>query len=412
MFHKDPIAKLVTDAWSDFKDRLRWRAHFDKESALSNEVKKDLYDPAYRVPKDRKKFEGELDAYIELGLKAGDSYVNDYVRNVVPGLQPDRSLSGLVQVAELKSYLEENEYLVSMTDKNLGVAIITKRWFIENSTKLWNDPLNYEKLSKEQRQSELTRKHRRAREIATLALMLPEPHEQLFEFLLSKVPANDTDESPVPVFYGIPKIHKQPVKMRPIVPCHSNVQSPFAVYVSKMLKPMVKKQPYVLHGSKDLSIKLSKVKLDKGRKAWIITVAAHDQAEDRDHPTKQIPGRLVRRQGSTRAQTEAMAHPLADIDHKAGMVHRRRAQAGVTSADASVTSWRVVASYRTTYRPGSSQKTIAATWCWETAIGCLVDRTGSPCSRMWTEYWRRSAEAEAEAEQMVQETGPRTGDEA
>ena len=61
----------------------------------------------------------------------------------------------------------------------------------------------------------------------------------------------------VPVFYGIPKIHKQPVKMRPIIPCYSVTQHPAAKYVSKILKPIIQLAPTILHGSKDLVIKLS-----------------------------------------------------------------------------------------------------------------------------------------------------------
>ena len=41
------------------------------------------------------------------------------------------------------------------------------------------------------------------------------------------------EEYPVPRFYGIPKIHKYPVKFRPIIPCHSVVFNPAAKFISK-----------------------------------------------------------------------------------------------------------------------------------------------------------------------------------
>ena len=74
----------------------------------------------------------------------------------------------------------------------------------------------------------------------------------------------------VPCFYGIPKIHKEPVKLRPIIPCHSAVQNPAAKYVSKGLKPIIKSAPTILHGTKDLAIKLSKLKLTD-QKYFIVT---------------------------------------------------------------------------------------------------------------------------------------------
>src|ERR1700733_3506641 len=75
----------------------------------------------------------------------------------------------------------------------------------------------------------------------------------------------------VPLFYGIPKIHKEPVKFRPIIPCHSAIQNPAAKYVSKKLKPIVVGSPTVIHGSKDLAIKLSNLVLIPGARWYIVT---------------------------------------------------------------------------------------------------------------------------------------------
>jgi hypothetical protein len=63
----------------------------------------------------------------------------------------------------------------------------------------------------------------------------------------------------LPVFYSIPKIHKKLVKFRPIVPYHSAIQNPVAKWVSKQLKSIVQKASTIIHGSKDLAIKLSKI---------------------------------------------------------------------------------------------------------------------------------------------------------
>ena len=134
----------------------------------------------------------------------------------MPTLISDNRLNNLVKINELREYLEKNEYLVSITDKNLGVAVVTKSWLIENTTKLWNDPLNYRKLNALEREEHLTRKIKAVKMCAALAEHIG--NEQLKDFLLSKVPAKETDESAVPVLYGIPKVHKLPVKVRPIVP--------------------------------------------------------------------------------------------------------------------------------------------------------------------------------------------------
>jgi hypothetical protein len=75
----------------------------------------------------------------------------------------------------------------------------------------------------------------------------------------------------IPYFYGIPKIHKEPVKFRPIIPCHSAIQNPAAKYVSKKLKPLVEGSPTIIHGSKDLAIKLSNLVLIPGAQWYVVT---------------------------------------------------------------------------------------------------------------------------------------------
>jgi hypothetical protein len=46
---------------------------------------------------------------------------------------------------------------------------------------------------------------------------------QLVKFLRSKIPESDTDLPEFPEFYVIPKIHKNPMGYRPIVPCYNNI---------------------------------------------------------------------------------------------------------------------------------------------------------------------------------------------
>ena len=59
--------------------------------------------------------------------------------------------------------------------------------------------------------------------------------------------------------------------MRPIIPCHSAVQIPATKYVDKCLRPLVEEAPTIIHGSKDLAIKLSKLSINYNRKYYIIT---------------------------------------------------------------------------------------------------------------------------------------------
>jgi len=84
---------------------------------------------------------------------------------------------------------------------------------------------------------------------------------QLSDFFQSQI-LDPIDENlwKLPKFYVIPKIHKTPISARPILPCHSVVQGPAGKFVSKMLKGIVKTKQGIIHGSKDLALKLHSLK--------------------------------------------------------------------------------------------------------------------------------------------------------
>jgi len=50
-----------------------------------------------------------------------------------------------------------------------------------------------------------------------------------------------------------------PVSAKPILPCHSVIQGPAGKFMSKMLKGIVKTKQGIIHGSKDLALKLHSV---------------------------------------------------------------------------------------------------------------------------------------------------------
>ena len=54
-----------------------------------------------------------------------------------------------------------------------------------------------------------------------------------------------------PKFYGLPKIHKEGVPLRPIVSSKGAVSYGTAKELAKMLKPLVGKLPYHVHNTRD-----------------------------------------------------------------------------------------------------------------------------------------------------------------
>ena len=72
-----------------------------------------------------------------------------------------------------------------------------------------------------------------------------------------------TTSTVIPRFYGLPKIHKQGVPLRPIVASRGSFTYPVAKHLSKILSPMVGKNGLALKNSTELVSTLRDCKLDE-----------------------------------------------------------------------------------------------------------------------------------------------------
>ena len=67
-----------------------------------------------------------------------------------------------------------------------------------------------------------------------------------------------------PRFYATPKIHKNPLKMRPIVSGINSINYALARHLADLLKPLVGTSIRHIQNSKHLVEKLSKVQIEEG----------------------------------------------------------------------------------------------------------------------------------------------------
>jgi hypothetical protein len=131
-------------------------------------------------------------------------------------------------------------------------------WLIEKCLELLSDNKNYIFIDPLTAIQKLDKKCTEMEVIALLAEAHLPNGKQIGNYLRHLI-TPPKEKHNVPLFYGIPKIHKEPVKMRPIIPCHSTVQNPAAKYISKMLKPIIQSVPSIIHGTKDLAIKQNSI---------------------------------------------------------------------------------------------------------------------------------------------------------
>ncbi|KAF7771867.1 hypothetical protein Agabi119p4_6178 [Agaricus bisporus var. burnettii] len=251
---------LILDAWDDFVDRLRWNVFWKTRFAADFE---DDFDPDFRVEKPRQRCQ-PLDRCFEFGIAQGHRAILDIVSKLPDdehsriGGRNVRALNP--SIPELRDYLTSHELVVLVTDKNLGCAVAPRSWIIDRTFALLSNPSDYTEIPLDGALAILKQKSALMLKIANNAEEFA-VQSQLPDFFKSQLTdggAADLIKS-IPTFYCIPKIHKTPIAARPILPCHSVIQGPAGKFVSKLLKPVIAQQWSIIHGTKDLAIKLSKI---------------------------------------------------------------------------------------------------------------------------------------------------------
>ena len=267
MFFTPPSKQLIMNAWSEFQQRIRWRIYFLFKEGINKP-----YDPDYSVRRHSNMMPPKLPQWIELGLVMGRRYVYSTIASI-----PDEKLKEIKKNPfsphsyKILQFLKDNNYIVTMTDKNLGLAVSERDWIISNELKLLNDIRNYKALAKVD--ADLIMKSK-GEKMIVLSDMVDDHlflcELKLKEFFRSKV-SRAGEEIIYPQFHGLPKIHKKPTGFRPIIPCHSVCFNPAAKFVSKELKPLIKAAPSIIHGTKDLFTRLSQLRIEPRRKFYFVT---------------------------------------------------------------------------------------------------------------------------------------------
>ena len=196
----------------DFEERICWWLIF-----AFNKPKEeiDLFNPDYEVPHIREKTPPCLPGYLEHSLIKGKVFVQSTILNVPEDEKDDFEVL-IPSPRTCALFLQENDLVVTSTDKNLGIAVSKCSWLEEKCLDLLSDKHNYSEIHYMVMKQEMDQKCTKAEGC------LPNG-KQIGQFLQHLITETDKAHK-LPIFYGIPKIHKKPIKMRTIIPCHSAVR--------------------------------------------------------------------------------------------------------------------------------------------------------------------------------------------
>ena len=152
----------------------------------------------------------------------------------------------------LRTLRRQDTFLVVQCDKNLGPAVIEKDRYIKMAIRdHLRDTRTYKRLSEteaDQKEDYIRRQIQRWMKKHKKVLSRSERR-----FLQHHL---DTNEFPFAVFYITMKVHKSPLKSRPIVSCSGSLLEGIGVWIDDKLKIAAREQPSYFKSSYDLKQEL------------------------------------------------------------------------------------------------------------------------------------------------------------
>jgi hypothetical protein len=137
--YKLPKPSLIKDAYAIFEQHFKWSYHFE----TSGEGQSFPYDPDYNLHKESDTVRPMPPPFIENGLRKGQEYVDHFVTSYSLSTAARHCDSCAVWLAEIKSYLDEHDYVITPTDKNLGAAVVKQEWINDSAHILLSDTKDY-----------------------------------------------------------------------------------------------------------------------------------------------------------------------------------------------------------------------------------------------------------------------------
>jgi hypothetical protein len=150
----------------------------------------------------------------------------------------NRNLRNLsyTQSNTLRELKQDKHLTIKPTDKNLGPAVLETETYV---TQILTEHLltkDYERLS------ETTAKNRLSDIAHTLKLIISNSQSLLPKAEYTYFQRSLKSRNRIPIFYGLPKDHKTPMSLRPVVSGSSSLLSIFSVWLDYKMKILV---PYV-----------------------------------------------------------------------------------------------------------------------------------------------------------------------
>ena len=231
-----PPASAFMDALDVYQRAIRLRFMFGQQRA---------YDSRYHVPNPSfvpqsapPPVEGDL-ARLRSRFQARACALQAIVGPSRPNLSP-------LEREALRALRIERAVLVKPADKNLGLTLVGRAWYMQECNRQLADASTYKPIAA----FNMSRVKAHANGlIAILRHIIPVAQHKWLDHRTAL-------SQRLPDFYILPKLHKNPVKGRPIVASQSWVTTPLSAWCSHKLNVVMRKLPSVLPDTPELQARL------------------------------------------------------------------------------------------------------------------------------------------------------------
>jgi hypothetical protein len=146
------------------------------------------------------------------------------------------------QSLTLRQLKQHNSFTIKPTDKNLGPAILDTQTYIKQILQEHLLTKDYQRLSPESAKQLLRNLS------TTLKSLITSNATKLTKAELTYFQRSLINHHRIPIFYGLPKVHKTPFSLRPVVSTSGSLLAIFSTWLDFKMKDLL---PYVLSYTKN-----------------------------------------------------------------------------------------------------------------------------------------------------------------
>ena len=156
----------------------------------------------------------------------------------------------LFRVKQLRA---DKDRIILTADKGVVLVIMERKDYIEKAQQLLQDPNTYQTIPTDPTTKLKNRLISKVKKIKLDTRMEDTTYRRMYP-----------TGAVIPKFYGLPKVHKENIPLRPIVSSIGSVSYGVAKEIARIIKPLVGSTEHHVNNSKEFIEEMKKMKLEEG----------------------------------------------------------------------------------------------------------------------------------------------------